>query len=151
MALWRTTVHPRPWQNCRCTCRLPRHPQDGGYKRFNPGALSLVTTFKCKYVAQITSLSSCESLAGTASAVNGSKAATGEPSSSRHSNKLICSWPSVFWCFVSATNSCFQIQARAQGAGRQAGRKQEQRCRQVTYTHGLFQAHEIKCVEYQNQ
>ncbi len=28
--LWRTTAHSWPWQDCRCTCRLPRHAQEEG-------------------------------------------------------------------------------------------------------------------------
>jgi hypothetical protein len=60
------------------------------------GALPLATAFKCLFVAQTTSLSSSEPLAGTASAADGSaaaekEAATGEPGSGRHNNKLICS------------------------------------------------------------
>jgi hypothetical protein len=123
-----TTAHPRPWRNRCCTCRLLRHPQDGGYNRSTPGALPLATKFKCKFVAQITSLSSSEPLAGAASAADGSTAAekeavTGEPGSGRHNNKLICSWPSVS-CFGNECTA-FKLKraSRVQAGQRaQAGR-----------------------------
>ncbi len=72
---------------------LSESPQDGGCKWSTPGALPPATTFKCKFVAQMTSLSSSEQLAGAPSAAHGSaaaekEAATGEPSSGRHNNKL---------------------------------------------------------------
>jgi hypothetical protein len=61
-----------------------------------PGALPLAKTFKYKFVAQTTSLSSSEKLVGAASAADGSaaadkEAATGEPGSGQHNNILICS------------------------------------------------------------
>ncbi len=60
------------------------------------GDLPLATTFKCKFVAQTTSLSSSEPLVRAASADYGSaaadeEAATGEPCSGRHNKELICS------------------------------------------------------------
>ncbi len=86
-----TTGHPRPRQNCPCTCRLPRHSQDVEYKRSTSGALPLAATFKCEFVARTMSLSSCEPLAGAAL----QEAASGQPGSGRHNNKLIGSRPSV--------------------------------------------------------
>ncbi len=124
--MWRTTAHPRPWQNCRCTCRLPRHPQDGGSKRSTPGALPLeTTTFKREFVAQTTSLSGCEPQ-GRCSAANGSaaadeEAATGEPGRGRrHKDNLIFSRPSVS-CFCNEwliSNSSAPAGCNRPGAGR---------------------------------
>jgi hypothetical protein len=97
------TAHPWPYQNSSCTCRLPRHLQDRGYTWSTPGALPLATTFKCKSVAQATSLSRSEPLASAASATDGSaaakkEAATGKPDGGRQNNELVCSGTNVS-CF----------------------------------------------------
>jgi hypothetical protein len=92
------TVAPS-WCGLGCRSRIDgriHQTHFGGYKRSIPGALLLATTFKCKFVAQMTSLSSSELLACVASAVDGSaaadeEAATGESGSDRHNNTLICS------------------------------------------------------------
>jgi hypothetical protein len=84
-------------RNVMVVARLPRHPQDAGYKRSNPVALPLATTVKREFVAHATSLSRSEQLARAASAADGSAAAekegaTGEPDGCRHTNnELICS------------------------------------------------------------
>jgi hypothetical protein len=96
-----------------------RHSQDVKYKRSTSGALPLESTFKCEFVARTMSLSSCEPLVGAVR----QETASGEPSSGRHKNKLLV-LDQV--CLVSATNRCFQIQARPQGAGGRVRRRQEQ-------------------------
>ncbi len=96
-----------------------RHPQDVKYKRSTSGALPLVSTFKCEFVARTMSLSSCEPLAGAAR----QEATSGEPSSGRHKNKLIGSRPSVP-CFCNKLLAAFKfkrarrVQAGGPGAGR---------------------------------
>ncbi len=112
----------RPWQNSPCTCRLPRNPQDVKSMRHTSGALPLATTLKCEFVARTMSLSSCEPLAGTAHL----EAASGEPSSGRHNNKLIGSRPSVP-CFCNESllsNSSAPAGCRVQAGRVQAGTKQ---------------------------
>ncbi len=60
--LRRTTVRPRPWQNCPCTCRLPRHPQDGVY-HWSP---SSGDNIHVRIRRPDNVVSSCEPLAGAA-------------------------------------------------------------------------------------
>ena len=94
-----------------------RHPQDVKYKRSTSGALPLASTFKCEFVVGRTmSLSSCEPLAGAAR----QEAASGEPSSGRHNNKLIGSRPSVP-CFC---NESLLSNSSAPAGCRRAGRAQ---------------------------
>ena len=99
-----------------------RHPQDVKYKRSTSGALPLASTFKCEFIVSRTmSLSSCEPLAGAAR----QEAASGEPSSGRHNNKLIGSRPSVP-CFCNESRlSNSSAPAGCRRAGRaQAGTEQ---------------------------
>ena len=93
-----------------------RHPQDVKYKRSTSGALPLASTFKCEFVVGRTmSLSSCEPPARRPLLVSPVAA------------DIIISLLVLDRVFlVSATNRCFQIQARPQGAGGRAGRRQEQ-------------------------
>jgi hypothetical protein len=110
-----------------CTCRLPRHPQDVKYKRSTSAALPLATTFKCHgEFARTMSLSRCEPLAGPGAARQ--EVASGDSVVSPVAANIIISLLVLDQvCFVSATNGCFQIQARRpQGAGGLAGRRQEQ-------------------------
>ena len=94
-----------------------RHPQDVKYKRSTSGALPLASTFKCEFIVGRTmSLSSCESMAGAAR----QEAASGEPSSGRHNNKLIGSRPSVP-CFC---NESLLSNSSAPAGCRRAGRAQ---------------------------
>ncbi len=95
-----------------------RHPQDVKYKRSTSGALPLASTFKCEFVARTMSLSSCQPLAGSA--------ARRPPLVSPVAADIKLSLLVLDqMCLVSATNRCFQIQARQQGAGGRAGRRQE--------------------------
>ncbi len=110
---------PRPWQNCCRTCQLPSHPQDGGYKRSTSGTPWLATTFKCEFVAQTTSLSSCEPLAGAASARGGRYWRAGNwAGSGQHNYKLLDPV-----CLVSATNALLWNSSAPAGC-RRAGRAQ---------------------------
>ncbi len=113
--------------------RVQNPTTDGGHNRSTPGAVPLAKTFKCKFVAQTTLLSSSEPLAGTASAANGSaaadeEAAFGEPSSCLHNNKVfvldqvrLVAATNALLSNSNAPTGCRQasrVQAGRPGAGR---------------------------------
>jgi hypothetical protein len=114
--------------------------------------LPLATTVKCEFVAQATSLSRSEQLARAASAADGSAAAekegaTAEPDGGRHTsnhdNELICSWTNVSCfcheCAAFRFKSAHSVQAGQQGAGRPAGRRQEN-----AVAHSMYSDHGIR-------
>ena len=119
-----------PYIHCHCSCfchkklqeslylSTTRHPQDVKYKRSTSGALPLVSTFKCDSSPRrclCRALSRRRVLPARRPPLVSPEAA----------NIKISLLVLDQVCLVSASNRCFQIQARQQGAGGRAGRRQE--------------------------
>ncbi len=110
-----TTVHPQQWHNGHCTCRLPRHPQDGGYKRSTPASghnIQVRIRRPDNIAVELWATGWC------------CKCSTRQLLASPVAANIIIKLLVLDQVFlVSATNGCFQIQARPQGC-RRAGRAQ---------------------------
>ncbi len=112
---------PRPWQNSPCNLSTTRRPQDVKYKRSTSGALLYLWR-------QQTSVNSspgrcrCRSVSRWR-ALPARRPPLVSPVAADIKISLLV-LDKV--CLVSATNRCFQIQARPQVAGGRAGRRQEQ-------------------------